>query len=168
MSECINNQTPPLLTQEDSRPYYRTIKNNLSKIIKDPESQRIIQEVVISAHKITIHTLNFLKLYLIRQHKTEGKIQKVDHDLVINIMKVICEESGGKKDNRGAKPTAKTLELKNKLRYFHRKYYKPTMIQEAISYTNMGNILEYLVVKIITIYETNIKQHFSKYLKMQI
>lgn len=45
---------------------FKSIKTSLNSILKHPEINTTkINDVVIKAHKIVIHTLQFLKLYLL-------------------------------------------------------------------------------------------------------
>ncbi len=54
---------------------YRSIKQNLKKIIKDKQHQAIINDVVIMVHRITIHTYQFLKLYLLHAYESNTVLQ---------------------------------------------------------------------------------------------
>jgi len=153
-------------------PNYRAVKQTLKNIIKFPEHQDVILQTVMSAHKIVIHTLQFMKLYFLHQYDTTQTIPHIDETLVLNIMKVICEESveqppeQEKKKKQGRPPNDATVALKTKLTAFHREHYKPTMVQgEVLTYKNMNNVLLYLCTDIVTLYETNIKQHYVEYLE---
>jgi hypothetical protein len=74
------NDTPP-------KPYYRTIKQSLQNVLKHAEHQEVILRTVMSAHRIVIHTLQFLKLYLLDQYDTSSALPKVDTDLLGNIIR---------------------------------------------------------------------------------
>lgn len=151
-------------------PYYRTIKQSLKNILKHPEHQDVILETVMSAHRIVIHTLQFLKLYLLHHYDLTSTIPVVDEVLLLNIMKVLCEEStaqeGEETKKQGRPPKAETVALKTELLTFHREHYKPTMTHgETLSYKNMNTILAYLTTDLLTVYETNIKQHYVEYVE---
>ena len=153
-------------------PNYRAIKQTLKNIVKFSEHQDVILQTVMSAHRIVIHTLQFMKLYFIHHYDTHKKIPIIDETLVLNIMKVICEESveqppeQDKKKKQGRPPNDATIALKNELIAFHCEHYKPTMVrEEVLSCKNMNNVLLYLCTDIVTLYETNIKQHYVEYLE---
>ncbi|NBX51676.1 hypothetical protein EBT25_17515, partial [bacterium] len=115
-------------------------------------------------------TLQFLKLYLLHKYDTNSTLPTVDEVLLLNIMKVICEDSvehGGEETKKqGRPPKAETVVLKTTLLAFHREHYKPTMtFNEALSYKNMNTVLAYLTTDLLTVYETNIKQHYVEYVE---
>jgi len=63
---------------------------------------------------ITVHTLQFLKLYLLTCYENGSPLPEITEHLVISIMNVICEESnGGVMTTRRCKET--TLLLKQLL-----------------------------------------------------
>ena len=45
--------------------YMKTNKDNIFNVIKSPYYANIINDIVITANKIVIHTYKFIKLYLI-------------------------------------------------------------------------------------------------------
>jgi hypothetical protein len=56
-------------------------------VLKHAEHQEDILRTVMSAHRIVIHTLQFLKLYLLDQYDTSSALPKVDTDLLGNIIR---------------------------------------------------------------------------------
>jgi hypothetical protein len=77
--------------------FFKSTKTSLKSILKNPEiNTKKINDVVIKAHKIVIHTLHFLKLYLLHHYETNNytlpDIDKVLILNVLNVMKVICGE----------------------------------------------------------------------------
>ena len=127
--------TPP----DKSKPplsNYRTIKQTLKNILKYPEHQHVILQTVMSAHRIVIHTLQYLKLYLIHQYNLTATLPEVNEVLLLNIMKVLCEDSIAHEEEnikkRGRPPNSETIALKTILLAFHRDHYKPTMVQGEI------------------------------------
>lgn len=157
---------------DKSHPNYRTIKQNLRNILKHPEHQDVILHTVMSAHRIVIHTLQFLKLYILHQYDSTSTIPKVNQVLLLNIMKVLCEESTRKEGvdvptkKAGRPAKSETVALKTDLSAFHREHYKPTMtLGETLCYKNMNTILDYLTIDLLTMYETNIKQHYVEYVE---
>ena len=148
-------------------PNYRAIKQSLYNIVKHTLTQNVLLNTVLSAHKIVIHSMQFMKMYLIHEYDKNGKLPIIDHPFVSNIMKIICDESNTPNNNKqGRPPNAKTVELKDTLRTFYNEHYKQTIsTNEVLSYTHMNTILDYLTIDTITIYETNIKQHYVEYLE---
>jgi hypothetical protein len=138
--------------------YYKTIKTSLSNIATNYDVIFTLEETVINAHRIAIHTLQFLKLYLIHSFDTTQLLPQINHELIINIMKTLAP----KQTNRGRPPKDATAHLKTQLHTFYLQYYQPTMAKEEspLSYEHMNTILEYMAITIETGYLNNIKQHF--------
>lgn len=151
----------------DPLPYYKGVKNSLKAVIKRPATQQAILEAVSMSHKITIQTSFFLKMYLIHLYEDKKLLPKVDRTLCVNIMKVICEESQAEeKKKQGRRPNANTLAVKDSLRAFYKAYYEPCLEKkEVLSYKNLNTMMDYGFDKLVTSYETNIKQHFVEHLE---
>ena len=151
----------------DPLPYYKGVKNSLKAIIKRPATQQAIQDAVAMSHKITIHTSFFLKMYMIYLFDEKKPLPKVDRSLCVNIMKVICEESqGNEKAKQGRRPNASTVAFKDGLRTFYKTYYETAIgKKELLSYKNLNTMMDYGFDKLVTSYETNIKQHFVEHLE---
>ena len=69
---------------------HRSIKNALKNVIKNAKSQGIILDVVHACHRITVHTLQFLKLYLLTCYERGSAMPEVTEHFVVAIMNVIC------------------------------------------------------------------------------
>lgn len=151
----------------DPIPYYKGVKNSLKSIIKRPATQQAILEAVSMSHRIMLHTSLFLKMYLINLYDEQKPLPKIDRSLCVNIMKVICEESQvTDKPKQGRRPNASTVVMKDGLRLFYKTYYEPTLeTKEPLSYKNLNTMMDYGFDKIVTSYETNIKQHFVEHLE---
>jgi len=63
-------------TQKEKPPeFFKSTKTSLKSILKHTEINTTkINEVVIKAHKIVIHTLQFLKLYMLHHYETNNHI----------------------------------------------------------------------------------------------
>ncbi len=70
--------------------FFKSTKTSLKSILKHAEiNTRKINDVVIKAHKIVIHTLQFLKMYTLHHYQTYSHtIPIIDKVLILNIMKV--------------------------------------------------------------------------------
>ena len=148
-------------------PNYRAIKQTLSNVVKHKLTQDVLLKTVLSAHKIVIHTMQFMKMYLLNEYNTTAKLPVIDHAFVSNIMKVICDGSVATSvKKQGRPPNAKTVALKETFTKFYNDHYKQTISSnEVLSYTHMNTVLDYLTIDTLTIYETNIKQHYVEYLE---
>jgi hypothetical protein len=136
---------------------YKNVKTSLSSIVTDYDVVVTLNETVLMAHRIAIHTLQFLKMYLIHYIDTTQQLPLVNHALILNIMKILAP----KQAHGGSAPKTKTAELQAELQLFYLQYYQPTMATEApLTYRRMTEILRYMVVMIETAYLNNIKQHF--------
>ncbi|KAH9260576.1 hypothetical protein BASA81_001043 [Batrachochytrium salamandrivorans] len=101
----------------------------------------------LSTRPITVHALQFLKLYLLSCFENGVKLPLVTEHLVVSIMNVLCEESerqeSGHQETRGRRCNPATLTLKQKLLEFHREHYKLTMTnpREKLGFTNKAQLL---------------------------
>ncbi|KAH9247248.1 hypothetical protein BASA81_015191 [Batrachochytrium salamandrivorans] len=104
--------------------------------------KRTILDVVHASHRITVHALQFLKLYLLSCFENGVKLPLVTEHLVVSIMNVLCEESEHQ-ETRGRRCNPATLTLKQKLLEFHREHYKLTMTnpREKLGFTNKAQLL---------------------------
>ncbi|KAH9255545.1 hypothetical protein BASA81_006375 [Batrachochytrium salamandrivorans] len=106
------------------------------------KEERTILDVVHASHRITVHALQFLKLYLLSCFENGVKLPLVTEHLVVSIMNVLCEESEHQ-ETRGRRCNPATLTLKQKLLEFHREHYKLTMTnpREKLGFTNKAQLL---------------------------
>ena len=106
ISDNISLQTINSDKKQDKIESFRVIKHNLSKIIRNKNHIQIINNTVEMANRITIHTLNYLKLYLLLKYESKEKLPEITSNLISNIMIVICEASdisikkGGRQPNQ--------------------------------------------------------------------
>jgi hypothetical protein len=144
--------------------FFKSTKTSLKSILKHPEiNTKKINDLVIKAHKIVIHALQFLKLYLLHHYETNNHIlPEIDKVLILNVMKVVC---GEKHTNIGKPPKKETIELKDKLTAFYMEHYKPYTQTEQLDYEYMSNVLSYLCEDIMTMYENNIQLHYVDYVE---
>ena len=144
--------------------YFKCIKVPLKHVIKHPDiNTPKIQETAIIANKIVIHTLQFMKLYLLDYYDKHSNLPVIDKTFINTCIKVQCEE------NKGGRPASKKVQkLKDELNAFYNKEYKPLIQNETLSYTHMNTILDYLTIDILTMYENNIKLHYVEYLERYV
>jgi len=151
------------MTEPPDKEFYKTIKVPLKHIIKNFEiNQPKINDLTIMAHKIVIHTLQFMKMYLINYYNINNKLPTIDTSFINCCMKILCKE---KTTGRPAKTEIK--ELKDTLIIFYNQHYKQLQLDE-LEYTHMNTILDYLSISIITDYENNIKCHYVEYVERYV
>lgn len=144
--------------------FYKTIKVPLRHVLKNPKiNQKKITNTVMKAHKIVIHALQFLKLYLLDYYETNKSLPVIDKTLVNLCMKIQCNET-----IRGKPPKPETQEIKDKLKIFYNKHYLPLKQDEELDYICMNTVLDYLTIDVLTMYENNIKQHYVEYVERYV
>ena len=144
--------------------FYKCVKVPLKHVLKHPEINiPKIQETAIIANKIVIHTLQFMKLYLLDYYNKNGKLQIIDKTFINTCIKIQCDETIG-----GRPASEKVQQLKDELNAFYNKEYKPLTQNETLSYKHMNTILDYLTIDILTMYENNIKLHYVEYLERYV
>ena len=151
------------MTEPPDKDFYKSIKVPLKYIIKNFEiNQPKINDLTIMAHKIVIHTLQFMKMYLINYYNINNKLPTIDASFINCCMKILCKE---KSAGRPAKTEIK--DLKDTLTVFYNQHYKQLQLDE-LEYTHMNTILDYLSISIITDYENNIKCHYVEYIERYV
>ena len=152
------------IPKEKPPEFFKSTKTSLKSILKHHEiNTQKINDVVIKAHKIVIHTLQFLKMYILHHYQTQSQtIPIIDKILILNVMKVVC---GEKHTNQGRLPKKETLELIENLTSFYTEHYKPYTQPEQLDYEYMSNVLSYLCEDIMTMYENNIQLHYVDYVE---
>ena len=143
--------------------YFKGVKVPIKHIVKYDNSIKILSETAIKANKIVVHTLQFLKLYLLDYYETYSDLPKIDKVLVNSCMKTIC-----KKSTTGRPPSEKIKKLKDSLNKVYINLYKPLTINDSLDYKHMNTILDYLTIDIVTMYENNIKQHYVEYVERYV
>ncbi len=144
--------------------YFKCVKVSLKHVLKHYEIiQPKINQTVIKAHKIIIHTLQFMKLYLLDYYDTHKTLPKIDKIFINCCMKILCKEK-----SIGRPPKKEIKELKDKLTNFYNTHYKPLCQDEELDYTYMNTILDYLTIDIVTMYENNIKLHYIEYVERYV
>jgi hypothetical protein len=153
--------------KEKPHEFFKSTKTSLKSILKHPEINTTkINDVVIKAHKIVIHTLQFLKMYILHHYQTYSHtIPIIDKVLILNVMKVVC---GEKHTKTGKPPKKETVELTSKLTSFYTEHYKPYTQPEQLDYEYMSNVLSYLCEDIMTMYENNIQLHYVNYVERYV
>ncbi len=155
-------------TPKDKPPeFFKSIKTSLKSVLKHPEiNTKILNDAVVKSNKIVIHTLQFLKLYLLDYYENNNKsLPNISKELINNSMKVVC---GEKTEKRGKPANKETIEMKDTLISFFNQHYLPLTQTDPIDYAGMNTILDYLKEDVITMYENNIQLHYVEYVERYV
>ncbi len=143
---------------------FKCTKLSLKHVLKNQEiNLEKINKAVMICNKIVIHTLLFMKLYLLDYFEKNNKLPNINKEFVNACLKTMCSDA-----TTGKPPSEKTIKLKEELKNFYNKNYKPLIKDENLSYTNLNTVLDYLSDDIVTMYENNIKLHFIEYVERYI
>ena len=147
--------------------FFKSIKTSLKSILKHNDINTTkINNAVIRANKIVIHTLHYLKLYLLDYYeKNNHSLPVISKEFINNTMKIVC---GEKEEKRGKPPKKETLELKEKLTTFYKEHYLPLIQDDPIDYAGLNTVLDYLKEDVMTMYENNIQLHYVEYVERYV
>ena len=146
--------------------YFKSVKTSMKSILKHTDINSIkINDAVFMTNKIVIHTLQFLKLFLLHHYEEHHTLPSVNHQLINTTMKILCDV---KEDKRGRPPKPETVVIKDKLTSFYNEHYKSTTQVDVLDYTYLNNVLEYLTQDIETMYENNIQLHYVDYVERYV
>ena len=148
-------------TEEEKFDYMKTNKDNIKNVIKDSETIKKLNELVINTHKIVIHAYNFIKLYCLYLYENKKKIHLLDKEFIMDVFKVITvrqSNSGGYREDNMPKQQKKLME-------FYENHYKETTDKnEVLYYDKMSYILAYEAIDMTTNIHVNIQEHFIQHL----
>lgn len=157
-------EIPPKPPDKPTFDYYKAVKVPIRHILKNPEiNLPKLYTAVRKCNQIVIHTLMFMKLYLLDYYEKHQTLPIIDHKFIQTCMKVVCKET-----TTGRPPSDATIELKTTLKIFYQQHYLPLTQQDSLDYTNLNTVLDYLKITILTIYENNIKAHFVEYVERYV
>jgi hypothetical protein len=159
-------EVPPKPPDKPTFDYYKAVKVPIKHILKQPEIHLPkINNAVMKCNKIVVHTLMFMKLYLLDYYETHQTLPVIDTKFINTIMKVVC---GEKTEKRGKPASEITKQEKEKFIAFFEEHYLPLTQNEELNYTNLNTVLDYLKLTVLTVYETNIKSHFVEYVERYV
>jgi len=147
--------------------FFKSIKTSLKSVLKHPEiNTKILNDAVVKSNKIVIHTLQFLKLYLLDYYENNNQtLPVISKELINNSMKVVC---GEKTEKRGKPAKNETIEMKDKLTTFYNQHYLQLTQNDPIDYAGLNTVLDYLKEDVITMYENNIQLHYVEYVERYV
>ncbi len=100
----MDEENPP-----ENQSIFKCVKVPLQHVLKDRNiNMEKIFNTVITANKIVIHTLQFMKLYLLNHYHTHNTLPKLDKLFINCCLKTVCV----KKTARGRPPNKETQQLK--------------------------------------------------------
>jgi hypothetical protein len=134
---------------------YKTIKTSLKSIIKTPEIQKLINDLVLKCNDIVIDTYQFIRLYNLKKYKDNEELPIMDRKFIS-----YCIMALSSRDNRGKK--ADNTILLVELNKFYDDEFQPIYKHTKYNISGLNFILPYLCINITTCLSTNIKEHFSK------
>ena len=156
------------MEQEEKPPdgFMTCVKVSLQHILKHKNvEQPKIGKVVGQVHKIVVHTLQFMKLYLLDCYETTGTLPPINDKFILACIKTCCHK---KQENIGRPPKPETVALKSTLQTFYDTHYKQLTCGEPLTYTGLHQILSYCCKDILTMYENNVKQHYVEYVERYV
>ena len=112
-----------------------------------------LQDASFRANGIVTHALQLLKLYLIYCHDEGIALPKINRQFVTSVMKVPCKQP----QHGGRRPSEETLRIMATLTELYKTHYRGHIHGQELNYRNMCEVLQYLAMDVVTMYETNIK-----------
>jgi len=156
---AINNK------YDEHKKLYRTIKTSLKSITIKSTHNKIFN-IVSNMNKIVIHTYQFFKMYILHHFHYWNEFPIINQYLIVMIMKTIAVSGPG---GNGGKFKETNQILKDTLKSFYEKYYKPTMSEndknEQLSYAGLTQMLEYEATDIVTNISNHIQEQFENSMK---
>ena len=144
--------------------YFKCVKVPLKHVLKHQNiNLDKITDATIRANKIVIHTLQFMKLYLLDYYEKNNNLFMIDKVFINSCMKILCNEKAS-----GRPPKKEIKDLKNTLSTFFNNHYKSLMQDDELDYTHLNTVLDYLTIDILTMYENNIKLHYVEYIERYV
>lgn len=116
---------------------FKAIKVPIKYILKHPDiNLPKISNAVMTCHKLIIHTLQFMKLYLLNYYDKNNSLPTIDKMFVNSCMKILCV-----KDGRGKQPKKEVKELKDNLTKFYDEHYKSLTKLDILTYTHLNTAM---------------------------
>ena len=134
---------------------FKSIRTSLKSIIKDSDTQKKINELVIRINDIVIDTYQFIKLYVLKKLNNNNELSTID----ITFIKY-CITSLGTRDNRGKKIVH--TPLLQEIQQFYSTDFQPINNHQKYQLNNLSFTLPYVCSSIEVSIKNNIKEHFIK------
>jgi hypothetical protein len=134
---------------------FKSIRTSLKSIIKNGDTQKKLNDLVILINDIVIDTYQFIKLYVLKKLNNNQDLPSIDTDFI-----KYCITTLGTRDNRGKKIIETPL-LKE-LQEFYITDFQPINNHEKHYLNNLSYTLPYVCSSIEVSINNNIKEHFIK------
>jgi len=140
--------------------YMKTNKDNIKNIVRNDDTLKKLNEIVINTHKIVIHAYNFIKLYCLYLYEHDKTIPLIDKEFIMDVFKAItkrkCNSGGYREDNMP--------QQQKELITFYKDHYKNVVVKdEELYYDKMSYILAYEAIDIEKNINVNIQEHFIRH-----
>jgi len=134
---------------------FKSIKTSMKSIIKDVDTQKKINELVIRINDIVIDVYQFIKLYILKKLNDNQQLPVINSDFI-----KYCITALGTRDNRGKK--IKETPLLQEILNFYTDEFQPINNHVKYQLNNLSFTLHYVIISVETCIKNNIKEHFVK------
>ena len=134
---------------------FKSIKTSMKSIIKDVDTQKKINELVIRINDIVIDVYQFIKLYILKKLNDNQQLPVINSDFI-----KYCITALGTRDNRGKK--IKETPLLQEILNFYTDEFQPINKHVKYQLNNLSFTLPYVIISVETCIKNNIKEHFIK------
>ena len=134
---------------------FKSIRTSLKSIIKDSDTQKKINDLVIRINDIIIDTYQFIKLYILKKLNNKQEIPTIDTNFI-----KYCITTLGTRDNRGKKTV--DTPLLQEINNFYATEFQPINNHQKHQLNNLSYTLPYVCSSIEVSITNNIKEHFIK------
>ena len=163
------------LKPDKIKPPIKVVKISAEKLFLDNKTKTMKQSIINNildatskVNELTIHSYQFLRLYVLNNYESDVPIPLMDEELLKTIFNVLTKKSAG--------PKSKNEYLEN-INNFYITEYAPLIYDIDISKLsdelkfdgkNLSGILDYQITDMVTNINNNIQMNFRKYLNQFI
>lgn len=136
----------------------KIIKVPLTTIIKNKGNIGILFDALKRNHELTIHTYQFLRLWILKKYHDNENIPEITEDIIRMTFKALVTKSQGPKPKNGNNL------YYNEFMTFYDETYKDLGYSTKLNGNNLSSINGYMSTTILTAIENNIKNNFMNYI----
>lgn len=149
----------------------KCVKNNLNKVLIDPENSKIINDVCIRVNYLTIYCLDFLLLWLYHRFNNAQELPFINEDILSTIFDILSIKSG-----RGA-PKQYTNTYDADIVKFHNLIFVNTLKHpqlyknkfclniDLIHSNNISQVIDFATTEILTSIDNTIRFGFPLWIR---
>ena len=134
---------------------FKSIKTSIKSIVRSPEIQRKLNDLVIRINDIVIDTYHMIKLFVLKKLNNNEELPILDATFIKYVITTL-----GTRDARGKK-TVET-NLYTELQNFYNTEFQPIYNHKKYQLNNLSYTLPYVCESIEISITNNIKEHFIK------